>query len=128
MVPVLDYVMAMEAIMKRITITLLITFGLALAGSAEASMFSRKGECGIKVVSFQVSGTAGDTFTYAGKAWTIPAHGSIEVLAKKNVGTITVSQQPFDLSDRTPNPMGIVSINLNELQGDRQPVRTASAR
>ena len=128
MVPVLDYVEGMEAIMKRLVITLIITVALTLAGSAEASMFNRKGECGIKIVSIQVSGTAGDTFTYAGKALTIPAHGSIEVLAKKNVETITVSQRPFDLSNRTPNPMGIVSINLNELQSDGQAIRTASTR
>lgn len=120
--------MVMETIMKRLAPVFLLAVTLGLAGSADAAVFGRKAECNIKIVSYQVTGDAGQTFTYAGKAWTIPAHGKIEILAKKNVETITVSHQPIDLAGRTPNAMGIVSLNLDEMGHDSGTERTASVR
>lgn len=128
MVPILDYRMVMETIMKRLAPVFILFVTVGLAGSADAAMFGRKGECNIKIVSYQVTGDAGQTFAYAGKAWTIPAHGKIEILAKKNVATITVSHQPIDLSDRRPNAMGIVTLNLEELGHEPATIRMASGR
>ena len=128
MAEVLDYYRGMNANMKRLATFLILTVGFALAGPAEAAMFGRKGECGFKIVSYQVTGTAGETFTYAGKSWTIPAHGTIEIVAKKNASTITVSRQPFDLTDRKPGPMGVVTVDLSDLRGNGEVLLASSAR
>lgn len=118
----------METITKRLAQALILAAVLGFAGSAEAAMFGRKGDCGFKVVSYQVTGEAGQTFTYGGKPWTIPAHGTVEILAKKNVDTIMVSHQPFELANRKPNAMGVVALNLEELRQGDETVLTASLR
>ncbi|MBW3671026.1 MAG: hypothetical protein KY432_05065 [Acidobacteria bacterium] len=114
--------------MNRLAKVFILAVAFSLAGSADAAMFGRKADCGFKIVSYQVTGQAGQTFTYGGKDWTIPAHGTVEILAKKNVDTIVVSHQPVDLGNRKPNAMGVVALNLDEFRQGEETVLTASLR
>ncbi|MDX1584930.1 MAG: hypothetical protein R3338_15135 [Thermoanaerobaculia bacterium] len=108
---------------KTILITITLAFGaMAVAPAAEAGIFDRKGECGIKVVSYRVQGEAGQSFEYAGKAFEIPMHGTIEIIADKKADEITTDGRVIELASRPANDFGIVDVDL-----DRE-VRTVVSR
>lgn len=56
-----------------------------------------KPTCNIKVVSYKFVGTAGTTIEYGKRSFTLPATGTIELIATKSAASYTVGTQSFQL-------------------------------
>ena len=110
---------------KLATILILALSFMTITPSAEAGLFGPKGECGFKVVSYRVQGAPGASFQYAGKAFTIPAHGTIEIVARKSEQSIRFGGESISLEQRQPNDFGIVDVHL---ASKRETMRPASSR
>lgn len=53
--------------------------------------------CGIKTVSYRFLGTAGREFRYAGETYSLPAGGSIELIAEKQSTTYQIDGRTLQL-------------------------------
>lgn len=53
--------------------------------------------CNIKTVGYRFRGNPGQTFSYAGDRYEIPAEGSVELLADRNKTTYTIADRSLPL-------------------------------
>lgn len=68
--------------------------------------------CGIATVGYRFTGTAGQTFRYAGDTYTIPEEGVVELIADSRSTTFSFEgrERPLDLWPR--NQFGFREVSL----------------
>lgn len=69
----------------------------ALVGRANKVQNNPAVTCGISTVGYRFTGTPGQQFRYAGETWTVPAEGSIELIAHPRRTTYAVGGRSLPL-------------------------------
>ena len=83
-----------------------------------ASMVSPKASqpagatCGISTVGYRFVGRPGQSFTYANRTHTVPASGSIELVATRGNTSITIAGNPVPFASTRLDAFGIGTVSL----------------
>lgn len=68
--------------------------------------------CGIATVGYRFRGKAGQTFRYAGEAFTIPDEGWIELIADRQRATYAIGGKSLPLEGWPRDPFGFRDVSL----------------
>lgn len=68
--------------------------------------------CNIKTVGYRFVGTPGRKFAYAGDTWTIPAEGSIELIADRRRTTYAIEGKSLPLDGSPRDQFGFREVAL----------------
>lgn len=106
---------------KMIGMAMVVAAAVMVANPAEAGFRSRAAKAskdslscgsGRKIVSYRFVGPAGSSITYANRTYAIPASGSIEVVASKEVTSYASFGSSKQIANGEIDGFGIVTIDV----------------